>query len=271
MLMNYEVIAAREGMDTESLLRELSALGEKKTGSMANGRARQMIDSAMQRVTAGKCRSQTQTFPVAVCDDSRAEIRFSGGALPGVLLDYTGTGGTEVRGRLVRAGYGSHVEFLLARPAEAVVACKANLLNHRVLQVQRARGAGAAGVILVSGHDELCCKGVGWPGGGVPCPIPVVSVTRRAWRELRPSVGSEITVACRQRIRPAEGVNLIYNVGNQSATRAPGARRHYDTWECGSPQQLAGVAILVAVAGRLRGSVCKARCAASSSTARNWA
>ena len=87
----------------------------------------------------------------------------SGGSLSGTLLDYTGTGGAEVGGRLVRAGYGSRAEFLLAGAAGAIVACKVNLLNHRVLQVKRARARGAVAVILVSGHEEFRCKGVGWP------------------------------------------------------------------------------------------------------------
>ena len=67
MSANRKVVAAPEGTDAESLLRELAALGEKKAGSPANGRARQLIDSAMQRVTGGKCRFRTETFPVKVC------------------------------------------------------------------------------------------------------------------------------------------------------------------------------------------------------------
>jgi len=248
---NRKAVAATEGTDAENLLRELAALGEKKTGSPAGGRARQLIDSAMQRATGGKCRLKTETFPVTVCNDSACEIRFSGGALPGVLLDYTGTGPAEVSGRLVRAGYGSRAEFLLARGAGAVVACKANLMNHRVLQVKRARARGAVAVILVSGHDDLCCKGVGWPQCDGPCPIPAVSVTRRTWRKLRGSVGSQITVNGRQTIRETEGANLVYDIGSESATDRLVLGAHYDTWQCGAQDNCAGVALLVAVAGRL--------------------
>lgn len=238
-------------MDPERLMRELAALGEKKTGTAANGRARELVDSAMHRVTDGKCRCHTEAFPVAVCHESCADIHFAGDALSGVLLDYTGSAGTEVRGPLMYAGYGSRAEFLFARPAGAVVACKANLLNHRILQVERARARGAVAVIIISRHDDLCCKGVGRAECDEPCPIPVVSLTQNDWRKLRTMLGSEITISYSQKVRRTEGINLVYDLGNGSTNGRLALGAHYDTWHGGSLDNCAGVALLVATAGRL--------------------
>lgn len=240
-------------VDTQQLVRDLTALGERKTGSAATAQARELIHAAMCQAGGESLRCREQVFAATVCaGPSPAEIRVGETVLPCHLLDYTGAADTKVQGRLLDLGHGSPFAFRLARTAGAIPMCRPNLLNHRAQLVQRAHAANAAAVVIVSPHEEYALRGIGWPGYEPPCPIPAVSITREQWRVLRRLKGQEATITYRQQLEPASGVNLIYDFGPQADVRprlTVGA--HYDAWAGGAHDNGSGVALLVALAARL--------------------
>ncbi len=232
-------------MEHLELLEKFIALGRKKTGSAANRQAGELIRKTVQDFAGQDVRVTGESFSLSTCSGT-AQIRCPGLTLAARLLDYSGGVGNEVSGRLVHAGNGNRLSFVLKKTKNAIVVCRSSLLVHRVLQISRALAGGAAGVIIISSHQDSVQEGIACPADGDFCPIPVLSITGQDWQRLRPTLGDRVSLSYVQRIERAAGENIIvdYTPDSHADTRLViGA--HYDSWQGGAQDNCISVVLLL--------------------------
>jgi hypothetical protein len=222
----------------------LAALGEKKAGSPAGALARERIRQYLEeRVPEAVIRRES--FPVEVCRDSSARIGWHGHEGQAHLHENTGHSGGEVEGPLLFAG--TRLRRRDRRKARGcVVAFGPSALVHRVVQVASALRCGAAAVVLVSSHDEFLPRGVGYPTGLGPCPIPAVGIMGAQWRAIRRSGADRLRLRYDPGRRAVTAENLIADLPSPAGTGpllVLGA--HYDSWYAGCQDNCIAVQLLV--------------------------
>ncbi|MBI5872589.1 MAG: M28 family peptidase [Candidatus Omnitrophica bacterium] len=230
------------------LLNRLVGLGAKKICSVSNQQAQKLIREEIALRIPGKYAYSEEKFPVKVCSCSQARVCFDNKHCNAYLLDYTGSQGTSVKGELIYLGSGAERDFKNNDVQGKIVACRYGLANHRILQVERAKKYNAAGIIIISGHNDLFQIGTGYPEFKEPSVIPALSITKNDWSSLSKYVRKQITLEYQQRIESGQARNLIFDLLHDEIKEYIVIGTHFDSWNSGAQDNSIGVVMLVALA-----------------------